>query len=415
MAGDIVPIELGVTRGDLVTLWAPRWREGDDEWEAFLGHEDDLYGFDSVAALAAFIRTNDDNDLVEHPAWPTFSKLAAPELEPEDDHCFDLVGVPDLVAGDPEALTVAELDATLTMVRNVGEVCDLDPVVKFFENHPELGHLRFGADQFTGRDGEKLWDRIGIAVAEDWDAVVDALDAIVTSPAVDADALAGAEAEILAAQENVVDADDDADTDDYDEYDSDSDNEDEDEDGEEETFWTGVGIDPVKIVTAETTLFTLRCYLDDHAVFLGSGGRIAVFASERALARYLADRHDHDLARVSTYETVRNAAVDGSLEVTVTDENVYVLPGLADDLATGPDSVDADQLELAVELFTDAADFAKDDATDAALAPSTPLGWYVSYILEPTPGRMTPNPPFDAEAAAWRTLEQEFETRLRPE
>ncbi|WP_137724618.1 primosomal protein [Prescottella subtropica] len=413
MAGDIVPIELGVTRGDLVTLWAPRWREGDDEWEAFLGHEDDLYGFESVAALAAFIRTNDDNDLVEHPAWPTISKLAAPELEPEESVAFDLVGVLDLAAGDPEPLAVAELDETLTMVRTLGEVCDLDPVVKFFENHPELGHLRFGVGQFAGRDGEKLWDRIGTAIADDWDAVLDAIDAVVTTPAVDAQALAGAEAEILATQENVVDADDDAEADDdYDEYESGTD---ETDDEAEETFWTGVGIDPVKIVTSETTLFSLRCYLDDHAVFLGSGGRIAVFASERALARYLADHHDHDLARVNTYAEVQNAAVDGSLEVEVTDENVYVLPGLADDLAAGPDAVDADQLELAVELFTDAADFAKDDATDAALAPSTPLGWYVSYILEPAPGRMTPNPPFEAEAAAWRTLELEFEARLRPE
>ena len=58
MAGDIVPIELGLTDGDLVTLWAPRWREGDDEWEAFLGHEEDLYGFESVAELVAFIRSN---------------------------------------------------------------------------------------------------------------------------------------------------------------------------------------------------------------------------------------------------------------------------------------------------------------------------------------------------------------------
>jgi hypothetical protein len=39
----------------------------------------------------------------------------------------------------------------------------------------------------------------------------------------------------------------------------------------------------------------------------------------------------------------------------------------------------------------------------------------VSYILEPDPGRMTPSPPFQAEAEAWRALENEFETRLRPE
>ncbi|QCQ92074.1 primosomal protein [Rhodococcus sp. SGAir0479] len=410
MAGDIVPIELGLTRGDLVTLWAPRWREGDDEWEAFLGHEEDLYGFGSVAALAAFLRTDDDNDLVEHPSWPVFSKLAAPELEPEEDDSFDLIGVPELAAGDPEPLTIAELDATLDMVRSIGEVCDLEPVVKFFENHPEIGYLRGGVDQFVGRDGEALWDRIGGAVAQDWDAVLDAIDAIVTTPDVDAEALAVAEAEILAAEENVVDADDDAETDeDFEDLDTDEDEE------AEETFWTGVGIDPIKIITSETTYYSLRCYLDDHAVFLGRGGQISVFGSERALARYLADNHEHDLARVSTYEQVQTAAVDGSLEVEVTDENIYVLPGLADDLAEGPDAVDADQLELAVELFTDAADFARDDATDAALAASTPLGWYVSYILEPTPGRLAPSPPFQAEAEAWRALEHEFEARLRPE
>lgn len=411
MAGDIVPIELGLTRGDLVTLWAPSWREGDDEWEAFLGHEEDLYGFPTVAELAAFIRTSSNNDLVDHPAWATVSRLAAPELEPDETHAFDLVGVPELAAGDPEALAIAELHTTLDMVRNLGEVCDLQPVVKFFENHPELNYLRGGTDVFAGREGEELWDRIGTAVAKDWDAVIDAVDAIVSTPGVDAEALSVAEAEVLAAEKNVVDADDDAEADeDLDEYDTVAD-----EEEEEETFWTEVGIDPIQIITSETTYYSLRCYLDDRAVFLGRGGKISVFASERALARYLADNHDHALAQVSTYEQVQNAAVDGSLDIEVTDQNVYVLPGLADDLADGPDAVDADQLELAVELFTDAADFAKDDATDAALAASTPLGWYVSYILEPDPGRMMPSPPFQAEAESWRALENEFETRLRPE
>ena len=33
MAADIVPIRLGLTRGDLYTLWEPRWRDAGDEWE----------------------------------------------------------------------------------------------------------------------------------------------------------------------------------------------------------------------------------------------------------------------------------------------------------------------------------------------------------------------------------------------
>ncbi|TLG04697.1 primosomal protein [Nocardia cyriacigeorgica] len=418
-SGDIVPIELGLTDGDLVTLWAPRWRDGDDEWEAFLGHEDALYGFESVAELAAFIRTDTDNDLVDHPAWKVVAGLSAVELEPEDNFTFDLIGVPELVASDPDAEIVAELEDTLAMVRNIGEVCELEVVTKFFGSHPVLGALPSGINAFVGRDGEELWDQIGAAIAKDWDAVVDAIDSVVQTPDVDADAVAVAEAELLAAEENVVEADDAADADtDYEPVDLTADNdeaEEDVEDDEDESFWTEVGIDPIKIVTGEGTYFTLRCYLDDEPIFLGSKGSITVFGSERALARYLADDHEHDLARVSTFGEVQTAAVDGSLEVEVTDENVYVLPGLAEDLGDGPESVDIEQLDLAVELFTDAADYADDDAVEQGLAQSTPLGWYVSYLLNPDPTRLAPSPPFTAEAKAWRELERNFESRLDPQ
>ncbi|WP_282776220.1 MULTISPECIES: primosomal protein [unclassified Nocardia] len=408
-SGDIVPIELGLTNGDLVTLWAPRWRDGDDEWEAFLGHEDSLYGFDSVAELAAFIRADSDNDLVDHPAWKIIAGLSAAELEPEEQYVFDLVGVLELAAGDPDPEVVAELEETLDMVRNIGEVCELDVITKFFGSHPVLGALPAGVSAFTGQEGLELWDQIGAAIAKDWDSVLDAVDSVVKTPEVDADAVAVAEAELLAAEENIVDAEDAAETDeDIEPVDLDE----EDDEDEDESFWHEVGIDPVKIVTSEGVYFTLRCYLDDEPVFLGTDGTITVFGSERALARYLADEHDHDLAQVSTYGEVQTAAVDGSLEVEVTDENVYVLPGLADDLAEGPKAVDVDQLDLAVELFTDAADYAEDDAVETALAVSTPLGWYVSYLLNPDPTRLAPNPPFAAEAEAWKALEQGFESRL---
>lgn len=410
-SGDIVPIELGLTDGDLVTLWAPRWRDGDDEWEAFLGHEDALYGFESVAELAAFIRTNSDNDLVDHPAWKVVAGLSAVELEPEENFTFDLVAVPELAAGEPDVDTVAELEDTLGMVRNIGEVCELETVTKFFGSHPVLGALPGGVSAFVGRDGEELWDQIGAAIAKGWDDVLDAIDSVVQTPEVDAEAVAVAEAELLAAEENVVDADDAADSDEDEEFEP-VDLDDEEDEEEDESFWHEVGIDPIKIVTSEGSLFTLRCYLDDEPIFLGANGSITVFGSERALARYLADDHEHDLARVSTFADVQTAAVDGSLEVEVTDENVYVLPGLSEDLAEGPEAVDIEQLDLAVELFTDAADYAEDDTVERALAQSTPLGWYVSYLLNPDPTRLAPNPPFTAEAQAWRELERNLESRL---
>ncbi len=426
MAGDIIPIELGLTRGDFVTLWAPEWREGDDEWEAFLGHEDDLYAFEAVAHLAAFIRSNDDNDLVDHPSWPVVSALAANELEPDDLHRFDLVGVPELVAEDPDSDIVAELAATFEMVQTLGDVCELDRVTAFFANNPHLGSVGMGVDAYVGKEGQNLWDRIGASIAKSWDAVIDAVDSVVTTPDVDASAVDIAEAELIAAAENVVDIDDLSDEDpDVETDDDDSDDDDAGTDTDDETpdpiadaagddaFWVKVGIDPISIITSDNTYYTLRCYIDDDPIFLGRAGSITVFGSERALARYLADDHDHDLAKVSTYPDVQTAAVDGSLKIDVTDDNVYVLPGLADDLAEGPTAVDPDQLDLAVELFTDAADYAEDNSVETALASSTPLGWYISYTLEPNPNRLAPSAPFDAEAEAWRTLERDFEARLR--
>lgn len=406
MAGDIVPIELGLTDGDLVTLWAPKWREGDDEWEAFLGHGDDLYGFPSVAHLVAFVRANNDNDLVEHPAWPVVSKLAAVEFEPDEAHAFDLIGVPELVAGDLDPVFVSELQDTFDIVSILGDVCELDVVTKFFER-PEVDTvLRYGVAAFDDRTGAELWNKLGAAVAEDWDAVIDALDAVVTIPDTDEAAVSEIESELVAVDENDVEADDtvdDAEDDEYEYVD--------DEAGDD--FWTSVGIDPIKIITSEGTWFTLRCYLDDDAVFLGSEGSILVFGSERALGRYLADNHDHDLAPLETYEAIRHAATDGSLEVAVTEDNVYVLTGIADDIVEGITAVDPEQMELAVELFTDAANYVGEDATDAALAGSTELGWFVNYVIEPDSSRLAPSAPFDAEAVAWRDLEREFEAHLR--
>lgn len=420
MAGDIIPIELGLTRGDFVTLWAPQWHEGDDEWEAFLGHEEDLYGFEAVAHLAAFIRTDDDNDLVDHPSWKVVAALAANELEPDDLHRFDLVGVPELVAEDPDSEILAELAATFDIVQTLGDVCELSTVTSFFAGNPHLGSVGIGVEAYVGKDGQNLWDRIGASISKSWDGVLDAIDSVVTSPDVDESAVEIAEAELLAAAENEVDVDDVSDEDDV--ADEDDDNVEDESTADpiadaaaEEGFWTTVGIDPVRIITSEDTYYTLRCYIEDEPIFLGRNGSITVFGSERALARYLADDHDHDLAKVSTYAEVQTAAIDGSLNIEVTDDNVYVLPGLADDLSAGPEAVDTDQLDLAVELFTDAADFADDDSVEAALASSTPLGWYVSYTLEPDPNRLAPSAPFDVEAEGWRALEREFEARLRKE
>ena len=82
MAAELVPIRLGITAGNLYTLWAPRWRDAGDEWEGFLGKDEDVFAFESVADLTAFVRTNSDNDLTDHPAWDAITGANAHKLEP---------------------------------------------------------------------------------------------------------------------------------------------------------------------------------------------------------------------------------------------------------------------------------------------------------------------------------------------
>ncbi|WP_299575426.1 primosomal protein [uncultured Williamsia sp.] len=419
MAGDIVPIELGLTDGNVVTLWAPRWREGDDEWEAFLGLDEDLYGFPGVAQLVAFVRSDDDNDLVEHPAWETISGVQAEELVPAKDKTYDLIGVPELAAEDPTPEVVAELEDALEIVRIIGEVCELSTVTRFFNGNPILGAVTVGTTNFVGKEGLELWGRIGTLIDKHWDSVVDAIDEVITTPDVDATAVATAEAELEAASS----AEDEDEPDDEDveivagagavDEEDVADEPDDDEEGDlEDDFWSAVGIDPIRIVTDAAEYLTLRCYLGDDPVFLGKDGTIFVFTSERALSRFVAQSDDHDLAEVSTFEEVRVAATDGSLEVDVYEENVYVLPGIATDILDGPRRMDRKQVELAVELLSDAADFADDDSVAEALASTTPLGWFISYTVNPDPKRLAPSGPFDNESEEFRALVHEFEARL---
>jgi hypothetical protein len=116
---------------------------------------------------------------------------------------------------------------------------------------------------------------------------------------------------------------------------------------------------------------------------------------------------------VATWGQVRERARAGELSVAVDEDNTYVLAGLADDLNEGPTTVDPVQLDLAVELITDAEQWAGSDAAERALASSEPLGWLVSFVLRPDPTRLAPSPPFEAEMYAWRTLATALEERLR--
>jgi hypothetical protein len=426
MAADIVPIRLALTKGDLYTLWAPRWRDEGDEWEAFLGKDEDLYAFESVADLVAFVRTNKDNDLTDHPAWEGLTEANAHKLDPSDERQYDLVSLEELVAEKPSEETVKELHRTLAIASSIGSVCEMPAVTKFFNGNPILGTVGGGVDAFAGRAGRKRWAEIETVIGRGWDNVVDAIDEIVTIPDVDAAASKKAEAELAEPapepEEDEEAAEAEADTEDTGaEAESEVEETDDLADhakglvlGSDDDFWLKVGIDPVRIMTSAGTYYTLRCYLDDQPIFLGRNGRVSVFTSGGALARYLADEHDHDLSDLATYDDIRTAATDGSLQVDVADDNVYVLTGIADDLADGPDAIDRDQLELVVELLRDVGEYAEDTTVDETLDADKPLGRVVAHVLDPDTVRR-PSPPYAKAVEQWEALEAFVESRLRRE
>jgi len=435
MVADLVPIRLSLSAGDRYTVWAPRWRDSGDEWEAFLGKDEDLFAFSSVADLVAFVRSNDDNDLADHPGWKELRSAHTHQFEPAEDRQFDLVAVEELVSEKPTEKSVSALAGTLAIVSSIGSVCELSAVSKFFNGNPSLGTVSGGLEHFTGKAGGKRWNAIAEVIGRSWDDVLGAIDGIISTPEVDAALSAKAEDELAEERDE-----DEADEDSADEAaveetaeDTEADEtqgEEEDEDtagdvqeraagdtvvlGSDKDFWLQVGIDPIRIMTSSGTFFTLRCYLDDQPIFLGRNGRISVFTSERALARYLADEHDHDLSDLSTYDDIRTAAIDGSLAIEITDDNIYVLSGLADDLADGPDAVDREQLDLAVEVLRDIGDYSEESTVDKALETSRPLGKLVAAVLEPD-SVTKPSPPYAAAVREWEKLEQFVDGRLRRE
>jgi len=328
----------------------------------------------------------------------------------EVDAGADLLIAGDMGIGNTTAATtlIATLTDTVAILRSLAEVCDLEAVDNVLDAAPGFSVLSAGEQAFTGRAGERLWNELGAVVVDRWDEVVDALDGIVTTPEVQADALetAQAEAAAIAVAEKVVEGAGVEGT-------ATSDEDDEDDRDEDLEFWDETGVDCLEVTVGERTGWTLRCYLGEDPVFLSQGDRIQIYSSPEALENYLIETDpQHSLASLGVWPDIRTAVVEGDAAVMAGPENTYLLNGLAKDLLAGPENVDRDQLTLGVELLVDAATARGDTETVEALGSSTPLGNLVSIIIKPDPARMTPSPPFDDEAAAWSILVDRFVSTL---
>ncbi|MDO4762513.1 MAG: hypothetical protein Q4A31_11380 [Corynebacterium sp.] len=395
----IIPVKVSLTEGDFFTLWAPSWREHGAEWQAFLGAGDQLFMFRSPEELLVFLEEDTAHDLRDHPKWNAFMAQGAHRVVPSDKQYFDIVGVPALLAGRASHENVSHVARCFKLARSLGDVTGTSSVQVFFSSHSLLANADRGSEHFSGPAGEAEWTAIGRVIVTNWDKVVDALDAAVTIKDVASVDVAAARTRIdeaVEAAKKAREAEEQRKKEEaakIDPYDT--------------TAWAAAGIDPVKISLDGRTVYTLRTYVEAKPVFLGKYGEIYTFSSSKSLVRWLVEHDDHDLAKVSTWEDIKQGANVGTLSVSVHPDNVYSFNGIARDIERGPEHVDTDQVLRAYELLADAADWAQDDSLNSFFLANPRMQDYISYITGST--RTTgyiPTPPFHEHVDAWNQLEQ---------
>jgi hypothetical protein len=144
--------------------------------------------------------------------------LGAADLTPDDDHRYDLDGVYDIAAENPDRWAVEELAATLDIVSRLAECLDTGgadedaapvgsrviagdtdagdtdddadddidadtdeddetefPTLAELVARPEIGSLGLGVEAFVGRSGEDAWLGVGGALDELWEDVIEEL------------------------------------------------------------------------------------------------------------------------------------------------------------------------------------------------------------------------------------------------
>jgi hypothetical protein len=411
----IVPIALTLDDRTGYSLWAPPWEEDGEEWQAFLGTtEGDIatvHLFPTPAALAAFCRTSTDHDLADHPVWPVVQGLGAADLTPDDDHRFDLDGVYDIAAENPDRWAVDELAATIDIVSRLAECLDTsdededDDAGEQFESvaelaaKPEIGSLGLGVEAFVGRAGEDAWIGVGGALDDLWEDVVAEIDEHLDWTGA---GTASPEDYPPASELEEVESDDVVDVEELDDEELDDDapvgataaavatpgvstirggsrlSASPAEVAKAAEFWESVGILPVEVVVPEGSGVTLRCYVEDVARFLGRDGEIYLFATPADLARFSQGTEPHDLQEIASWPEV----ADTDVQPLPAEQDRYDLTELSEVLGEVADGaaglVEHRAFVQPVEGVRDLAEYAGLTRVEELLSPTSALGRVVA-------------------------------------
>jgi len=397
----IVPVKLSLTEGDFYTLWAPKWRQSGSEWQAFLGDDEAVLAFNSPAELLCFLESGTKHDLLDHPQWDQFAGRDADRVTPAERDEYDLIGMPEALAGRPSHQNVSTVARNLEIASALADVAGAEHTTIFFASHSILRNVSRGADHYSGEQGMSEWSGVGHVIAGNWKGVIEDLDQhvrVVSTDDFDAAKVSDAKERISSATAASAAAAKEAEekrkaaAEAADPYDN--------------SPWAAAGIDPIKITAQSKSVYTLRTYLDGKPIFLGKWGEIFTFDSPKTLVRWIMDNDDHDLARVSTWEEVVSAANAGELEVQVHPDNQYSFNGIVRDIEKGPEAVDSDQMARCYEVCADAADWAGDDSINSYMLANPRLQDYLGYMLGSTEhAGYVPSKPYTEHAESWKGLE----------
>ncbi|MDK4230153.1 hypothetical protein [Corynebacterium tuberculostearicum] len=397
----IVPVKLSLTEGDFYTLWAPKWRQNGSEWQAFLGDDESVLAFNSPAELLCFVESGNKHDLLDHPQWDQFAGRDADRVTPAKRDEYDLIGMPEALAGRPSHQNVSTVARNLEIASALADVAGAEHTTIFFASHSILRNVSRGADHYSGEQGMSEWSGVGHVIAGNWKAVIEDLDKhvrVVSSDDFDAAKVSDAKERISSSAAASAAAAKEAEekrkaaAEAADPYDN--------------SPWAAAGIDPIKITAQSKSVYTLRTYLDGKPIFLGKWGEIFTFDSPKTLVRWIIDNDDHDLARVSTWEEVVAAANAGELEIQVHPDNQYSFNGIVRDIEKGPEAVDSDQMARCYEVCADAADWAGDDSINSYMLAHPRLQDYLGYMLGSTEhAGYVPSKPYNEHAESWKGLE----------
>lgn len=397
----ILPVKLSLTEGDFYTLWAPKWRQNGSEWQAFLGDDESVLAFNSPAELLCFVESGNKHDLLDHPQWDQFAGRDADRVTPAKRDEYDLIGMPEALAGRPSHQNVSTVARNLEIASALADVAGAEHTTIFFASHSILRNVSRGADHYSGEQGMSEWSGVGHVIAGNWKAVIEDLDKHVrvvssddfdTAKVSDAKERISSAAAANAAAAKKAEEKRKAAAEAADPYDN--------------SPWAAAGIDPIKITAQSKSVYTLRTYLDGKPIFLGKWGEIFTFDSPKILVRWIMDNDEHDLARVSTWEEVVAAANAGELEVQVHPDNQYSFNGIVRDIEKGPEAVDSDQMARCYEVCADAADWAGDDSINSYMLANPRLQDYLGYMLGSTEhAGYVPSKPYNEHAESWKGLE----------